>query len=126
MTEGGLNSVLIIQGSFFPKKKKKRKKFKKKKYTQRHTHMYTQHLCPFCQNQSQTGFKIRRAWDHVVDVQPPGAQSLLFEGTSWFFRMPMAASNRHCQIQGTVVAGLEDGPFWIYIYTYKTKNIYIY
>lgn len=52
----------------------------------------------------------------MFDVRPPGAQSLLFEGTSWFFRIPTAASNRHCQIQGTVVASLEDGYFWIYIH----------
>ena len=126
MTEGGLNSVLVFQGSFFLKKKKNEKKFLKKKkkiqYTQTHTHVYTAPLS-FSQNQSQTGFRIRRAWDHVVDVRPPGGSESAFEGTSWLFRMPTAASNRHCQIQGTLVASLEDGPFWIYIHTQNKQNI---
>lgn len=78
---------------------------------------------PFPQNQSQTEFR-KSAWDHVFDVQPTGAR-LLFEGTSWFFRMPTAASNRHCQIQGTVEASLEDGHFWIYIHIQKKKNFFM-
>lgn len=78
---GGLNSVLVIQGSYFLKKKRKKKSFQKtkqKKPTQRHTHTYTRHLYPFSQNQSQTGFRIRRAWDHVVDVRPWGSESTLW------------------------------------------------
>lgn len=35
--------------------------------------------------------------------------------------MLTAASNRHCQIQGTVVASLEDGPFWIYTHIQNKK-----
>lgn len=113
-----LNSVLVIKGSFFLKKKKFPKKKNPTNSVQTHTHnTYTQHdLCPLSQNQSQTGFRIRRAWDRVFVVRPAGAQSLLFEGTSCFLGMPTAASNRHCQIQGTVVASLEDGRFWIYIH----------
>lgn len=126
MTEGGLNSVLVIKGSFFLKKKEKRfPKKKKTQYTQTHTHMHTRthihDLCLFSQNQSQTGFRIKKAWDHVFGVRPAGAQSLLLEGTSCFFRMPTAASNRHWQIQGTVVASLEDGHFWIYIHIQNKK-----
>lgn len=37
------------------------------------------------------------------------------------FGMPTAASNRHCQIQGTVVASLEDGPFRMYIHIQNKK-----
>ena len=126
MTEGGLNSVLVFQGSFFLKKKKMKKSFSKKKIQYTHTHTHT-HVYPaplsFSQNQSQTGFRIRRAWDHVVGVQPPGGSESAFEGTSWLFRMPTAASNRHCQIQGTLVASLEDGPFWIYIHIQNKQNI---
>lgn len=110
----------------FPKEKKKKneKKFPKKKiqYTQRHTHTYTAPLS-FSQNQSQTGFRIRRAWDHVVDMPPPRGSESAFEGTSWLFRMPTAASNRHCQIQGTLVASSEDGPFQIYIHIKNKQNI---
>lgn len=124
MTEGGLNSVLVLQGSFFLKKKSE-KKFPKKResiHTETHTHVYTAPLS-FSQNQSQAGFRIRRAWDHVVDMRPPGGSESAFEGTSWLFRMPTAASNRHCQIQGTLVASLEDGPFWIYTHIQNKQNI---
>lgn len=38
--------------------------------------------------------------------------------------MLTAASNRHCQIQGTVVASLEDGPFWIYTHIQNKKNTF--
>lgn len=127
MTEGGLNSVLVIKGSFFLKKKRKKVSKKKKQLsthrhirTCTHAHIYTTFVF-FSQNQSQTGFRIKKAWDHVFGVRPAGAQSLLLEGTSCFFRMPTAASNRHWQIQGTVVASLEDGHFWIYIHIQNKK-----
>lgn len=48
---------------------------------------------------------------------------LCLEGTSWFFTMPTATSNRHCQIQGTLVASLEDGRFWICTHVQNFKGI---
>lgn len=125
--ERRLNSVLVIKGSFFLKKKKKVSKKKNKPHklsTDTHTHThntYTQHdLCPLSQNQSQTGFRIRRAWDRVFVVRPAGAQSLLFEGTSCFFGMPTAASNSTAKVRE------QWWPAWRmdvsgYTYTYKTN-----
>lgn len=48
---------------------------------------------------------------------------LCLEGTSWFFMMPTATSNRHCQIQGTLVASLEDGRCWICTHMQNFKSI---
>lgn len=48
---------------------------------------------------------------------------LCLEGTSWFFMMRTATSNRHCQIQGTLVASLEDGRFWICTHMQNFKSI---
>lgn len=39
------------------------------------------------------------------------------------FTMPTATSKRHCQIQGALVASLEDGHFWICIHIQNFKGI---
>lgn len=56
----------------------------------------------------------------VEDMHTAG---LCLEGTSWFFTMRTATSNRHCQIQGTLVASLEDGRFWICTHMQNFKSI---
>uniref|UniRef100_A0A8C0Z6M2 Solute carrier organic anion transporter family member n=2 Tax=Caniformia TaxID=379584 RepID=A0A8C0Z6M2_CANLF len=69
------------------------------------------------QNKENMGSRVWRAtcW----------AQSLLFEGTSWFF-----SGCRQLQATGTakfrelMVARLEDGPFWIYIHIQIFLKVY--
>lgn len=50
---------------------------------------------------------------------------ICLEGYLMVFTMPTAASNRHCQIQGTLVASLEDGRFWISIHIQTLKALEI-
>lgn len=132
--ERRLNSVLGIKGSFFLKKEKVSKKKRKRKTQYRDTHLHahththtthtTQPLSSFSksepdriQNKENMGSRVWRAtcW----------AQSLLFEGTSWFF-----SGCRQLQATGTakfrelMVARLEDGPFWIYIHIQIFLKVY--
>lgn len=95
----------VIRGSFVFSYKKK-KGFQKKKQilsTRTRTHTRTRPLSFFSKSE-QTGLRMRAwaPWD-------PLAQSPLCEAPHGAVREPPAASNRRCQIQGRVVASLEDG-----------------
>lgn len=116
---------------FLIKKKWKRKKGFQNRHALSHAHMHTlMHtrktfvlfLKIYVRWPSQSGFRIKREWDGPGGHAHCWAQNLLGRHLM-VFTMPTATSNRHCQIQGTLVASLEDGRFWICIHIQNLKSI---